>query len=333
MIGLDGRPFDWNDAAADLLGFDEPQLRALTFADAVHPDQRAEITRALDDLIAGRAERHRCEVQLVGHGDTRVWGNLALSAVRDGTGSARFVVAMAEDVTQQKLAEEQLRQAQKMDAIGQLTAGIAHDFNNLLMGVIGYTELLRATAHDGSATATHLDRIDQSAKRAAKLTQQLLAFGRRQTLQPRELDLNEQLRDGVELLGRVLGEHIEISVDLAPDLARLRADPTQIHQVLVNLALNARDAMPEGGQLRFATANEGGMVRLTVCDTGCGMTPAIRDRIFDPFFTTKGVGEGSGLGLSSVYGIIVQSGGEIAVESEPGAGTTFTIHLPALAVQ
>jgi signal transduction histidine kinase/ActR/RegA family two-component response regulator len=247
--------------------------------------------------------------------------------------------------TQQTLhhAEEQLRHAQKLEAVGRLAGGIAHDFNNLLTAIIGYSELIEKR-NEGD-TREHAQLIRKAGEQAAALTRQLLAFSRKQLLEPRVLDLNALIRDMEKLLQRVIGESIRIVIQTAPAETRVRADPSQLEQVLLNLGVNARDAMPGGGTLRIATQNvtltpaeitsrtlevePGDYVALVVSDTGSGMDEETRSHIFEPFFTTKGPGKGTGLGLSTVYGIVKQSGGGIAVESAPGEGCTFSIFLPA----
>ena len=223
---------------------------------------------------------------------------------------------------------EQLRQSQKMDAIGRLAGGVAHDFNNVLLAIRGYSEFLV----DGLADERHrryAKEIHAAGERATALTQQLLAFSRRQVLQPRVLDLNESVREIESMLRRLIGEGVDIVLALDPQLQRVEADPSQIGQVLLNLAVNARDAMAGRGTLKISTRNDGESVVLEVADTGAGMDTDTQARIFEPFFTTKEVGHGTGLGLSTVYGIVAQSGGAIFVRSTPDHGTTFTIRLPA----
>jgi PAS domain S-box-containing protein len=252
-------------------------------------------------------------------------------------------MALARDVTEQRQLEVQLRQAQRMEAVGQLAGGVAHDFNNLLTAITGCTTLLLDSLGPNDPRIEEVQEISRAAQRAADLTRQLLAFGRRQLLQPVVLDLNDTVRDAGKLLRRLLGENIRIETGLAPDLGRVRADRGQLEQVLLNLAVNARDAMPHGGTLLIQTRNvapedpdlrirpepgAAGYVLLRVSDSGVGIDEATRGRIFEPFFTTKEVGKGTGLGLSTVYGIVKQSGGEIWVDSEVGRGTTFTICLP-----
>jgi signal transduction histidine kinase/DNA-binding response OmpR family regulator len=237
-------------------------------------------------------------------------------------------------------AEGQLRQAQKMEAVGRLAGGIAHDFNNLLTVIGGHAQILVDDLPAGSDERREAEAIAAAADRAAGLTAGLLAFSRKQVVHPRVLDLTEVIRSMSELLRRILGENVAVTVQTAPGLGRVRADASQIEQVIMNLAVNALDAMPDGGRLTLALANAeieasapetlppGGYVVLAVSDTGVGMDAATRARVFEPFFTTKPVGKGTGLGLSTVYGIVTHSGGDIWVESEPGKGTTFRIYLP-----
>jgi two-component system, cell cycle sensor histidine kinase and response regulator CckA len=240
--------------------------------------------------------------------------------------------------------EEQLRQAQKMEAIGRLAGGVAHDFNNLLTAIIGYTDLVREKLAPEDPVAHDVGEIRKAADRAAALTRQLLAFSRKQFLSPEVLDLNSIVSGMLPMLPRVIGEHIETTTSLAPDLRRVKADPSQMEQVLVNLVLNARDAMPMGGHLAIETSNveldeeriaserlnldAGAYVMLGVRDTGSGMDAETRDRVFEPFFTTKAKGKGTGFGLPTVYGIVDQSGGAISLDTAPGRGTSIRIYLP-----
>jgi signal transduction histidine kinase/ActR/RegA family two-component response regulator len=233
-------------------------------------------------------------------------------------------------------SEAQLRQSQKLEAIGTLAGGIAHDFNNLITVISGYTQLALMRTDAASPAAEDLRQVMEASERAATLTHQLLAFSRKQVLQPTVLDAGEVVNGIAPMLRRIIGEHIELELDIAPDLARIRADKGQLEQVLLNLTVNARDAMPDGGRITIATRNIGDTgrgdargVELAVRDTGIGMSDEVQERIFEPFFTTKEAGKGTGLGLSMVYGIVNQSGGAIALESAPGAGTTFTIRMPA----
>jgi NO-binding membrane sensor protein with MHYT domain/nitrogen-specific signal transduction histidine kinase/CheY-like chemotaxis protein len=242
-------------------------------------------------------------------------------------------------------AAERRRESQKLEAIGQLAGGIAHDFNNLLTTIMGHAAFVQQDLPADSPLQEDVRSIDRAAQRAAELTRQLLAFSRRQVLQPVPLDLNQVVTETMRMLHRVIGERISITLGLAPDLGSIRADVAQLERVIVNLMVNARDAMPQGGSVTVETANvelppgfagqhlgmePGAYVMLAVTDTGGGMTPEIQSRIFDPFFTTKEVGRGTGLGLSTVYGIVKQSGGSVSVYSEPGRGSTFKVYLPRI---
>jgi len=257
-------------------------------------------------------------------------------------GGEECILGVVLDITEQKRLEDQLRQAQKMEAVGKLAGGVAHDFNNLLTVIKGYSEL----ALDGALSQdlrSHVERIKTAAGRAAALTSQLLAFSRQQVLRPTSFNINTLIGNMHEMLLRLIGEDIEIVTMTAPDLGPAKADPSQVEQVIMNLAVNARDAMPKGGKLTLQTANvelngalslehpgvaPGRYAMLAVSDTGIGMDPQVRAHMFEPFYTTKEVGKGTGLGLSMVYGIVKQSGGYIWVSSELGAGTTVKIYLP-----
>ena len=232
------------------------------------------------------------------------------------------------DITERRMLEEQLRQAQKMEAVGQLAGGIAHDFNNLLTVISGYGEIARRRIGAGPG-ANELGEIQRAAERASELTRQLLAFARRQVLEPVALDVNEVAAGLVPMLSRLIGETIEIAMLAGEDLPPVLADRAQLEQVVINLAINARDAMPSGGTLAIETGMQDGLVRLAVSDTGTGIEPEVLERIFEPFYTTKAVGLGTGLGLATVHGIVTQSGGRVEVSSKPGIGSTFTVLLPA----
>ena len=269
----------------------------------------------------------------------------SLSPLRDSQGSVIGVVGVSRDITARKQLEEQLRHAQKLEAIGRLAGGVAHDFNNLLTVITGYSQMLLDELEPGDPSHADAEEILRAGNRAASLTSQLLAFSRRQMIQPQVLDLNRLISNLEKMLRPLVGEHIELNIVLSRELGQLEADPAQIEQVLMNLAANARDAMPQGGRLTIETSNveldeqaargreelrPGPYVRLTVSDTGLGMDAGTMAHLFEPFFTTKPVGKGTGLGLSSVYGIVKQNGGDITVSSQPGRGTAFTIHLPRI---
>jgi two-component system cell cycle sensor histidine kinase/response regulator CckA len=253
------------------------------------------------------------------------------------------VIAIFRDITEQKNLEKQMRQTQKMEAVGQLSGGIAHDFNNLLGVIIGYSEILEQRLPPGDPLHKECLQIKKAGQSAASLTRQLLAFSRQQILEPRILDLNAIVLNVEKMLRRLIGEHIDLRTNLDKSLGCVKADQGQIEQVIINLAVNARDAMAHGGKLMIETTNiyldedyarrhppqlPGTYVLLTVADTGVGMDAETQARIFEPFFTTKEIGKGTGLGLSTVYGVVRQSGGHIWVYSEPGQGTTFRIYLP-----
>jgi CheY-like chemotaxis protein len=246
-------------------------------------------------------------------------------------GGEGFLFAIGHDVTEQRRLEQQLRHAQKMEAISRLAGGVAHDFNNVLTALHGYAEVLTRSLVPGSREHGAADHIQRAARRASSLTEQLLVFTRQKPHEPRIIALNDVVTAMAALLRRIIGEDIELVLKLAKERLRVRVDPTQLEQVLLNLAVNARDAMVRGGKLTVETAAaDWDRVRLSVHDAGAGMTPETRLRAFEPFFTTKEVGKGTGLGLSIVYGVVVQNGGTIAVDSAPGQGSTFHIHLPRI---
>ena len=268
--------------------------------------------------------------------------------VNDENGALAYFEAFAEDVTEKRILERQLRMAQKMEAIGRLSGGIAHDFNNLLGVIIGYSRVLKRELGANNPQAEHALEIEKAGQRAASLTKQLLAFSRQQVLSPAVLNLNTLAADMEKMLPQLLGEDIEVSLLLDPELGNVKADQSQIEQVIMNLAVNARDAMPMGGKLKIETSNVeldqtyvrshpgsklGSFVLLAVTDSGTGMDPATLTHIFEPFFTTKELGKGTGLGLATVYGIVKQSNGYIGLESIVGKGTSFQIYLPRHAGQ
>jgi two-component system cell cycle sensor histidine kinase/response regulator CckA len=313
------------------------------FIGCVHPEDRQRVTDATatqrNDLpIVYRAQWPDGSVH---------WISQIGRSLIEGDGTSPRAAGISIDVTEYRALEDQYRQSQKMEAFGQLAGGIAHDFNNLLTAIQGFATLLSEDLGAGSPHQADLDQILRAAARAASLTRQLLSFSRRQMVEPRTLDLREALASMNAMLKRLIGEDIEIDVASGPDLWLVTADPGQIEQVLLNLVLNARDAMPRGGKLLIELVNvelddsfavrkntgcaPGPYLMLAVSDTGVGMTAAVRERIFEPFFTTKEIGKGTGLGLSTVYGIVKQSHGHIDVYSEPGRGTTFKVYLPRAA--
>jgi PAS domain S-box-containing protein len=310
-------------------------------ANHLHPEDR-ERTLSLY-RTATLADRHpEFEYRMVAASGQVVWLRDQVHVVGAREGSVQQLRGVMVDITEQKQLEEQLRQAQKMEALGKLAGGIAHDFNNLLTIITGYCTLLLRRLGQDDPHRKDLEEIEQAGRRASSLTRQLLAFSRRQVLIPRVLDLNAVVTSMVGMLQTLLGESIHLVTSLEPALGATKADPGQLEQVIMNLAVNARDAMPQGGKLTLVTQNVetngshprgqviplGRYVTLAVRDSGCGIDLATQSRVFDPFFTTKEPGKGTGLGLSTVYGIVQQSSGYIFVTSEPGQGTIFEIYLP-----
>lgn len=304
---------------------------------------RTALLAAIDAITAGRKSEFTIEHQLNGSDGRLRWVLTRGQAVRHKDGRIERYLGTMIDITERKMLEEQLLQSQKMDAIGKLAGGIAHDFNNSLQVIHGYTEMLAKRVGTQEPLRKYVRLIGIAGQRASDLTRQLLTFSRKQVLRPELVNLNTLLAETELMLQRVIGEHIHIVRNACDHLHLVRADPGQMVQVIMNLALNARDAMPDGGTLTFVTDNfyadeqavnqgvvekTGHYVSLTVSDTGCGMPDHIRQKIFEPFFTTKEMGKGTGLGLSTVYAIIQNSDGTIHVVSEPGKGATFTILLP-----
>jgi two-component system cell cycle sensor histidine kinase/response regulator CckA len=319
---------------------------------AVAERDRPRVAEALAAAIAGQSAIAPVEASLSERGDRSV--RFFLSAVQDAqpAGDDEAAIVYALDTTEQRALETQFAQSQKMQAIGQLAGGVAHDFNNMLTAIIGFSDLLLQSHRPNDPFFQDIMNIKQNANRAAGLVGQLLAFSRQQTLRPERVVINDVLADLNNLLGRLLGEKVQLKIVHGRDLWPVMADANQLNQVFLNLAVNARDAMPDGGRLLVRTANvpsaealriaaEGGQeglapgdyVMIEIADSGVGMSAEVREKIFEPFFTTKDVGKGTGLGLSTVYGIVKQSGGAIAVESAPGAGTTFRVLLPRAAAE
>jgi two-component system, cell cycle sensor histidine kinase and response regulator CckA len=316
------RLIDLNDAASELLGIGHDDMGGVTLDELLADEP---VTRLWPMFLASGTMEAEATLHRPDGGKRRV-EFVATANVRPGRH-----IAVVRDLTRQKELEAQLRQAQKMEAVGRLAGGVAHDFNNLLTAISGYSEFLIAGLTD-ERLSRHADEIRKAAARAAALTGQLLAFSRRQVLQPRVLDLNAVVSDMDMMLRRLIGEDVQLMTLLDPELAAVRADPTQLEQVIVNLAVNARDAMPGGGSVTIVTSNvvleDGSFVELRLTDTGIGMNDAERAQLFDPFFTTKA--GGTGLGLATVYGIVEQSGGTIEVESAPGMGSSFRILFPSV---
>ncbi len=309
----------------------------------IHPDDLQRVLTALRSYLEGHQPEYATEFRLRHKNGTYRWIYTRGVALRDASGRQTHMIGCHLDITERKQLEEQYRQSQKMQAIGQLAGGIAHDFNNLLTAIYGYAELVAEELGPSHRSQRDVGEIRSAAMSAASLTRQLLAFSRRQILKPQVLDIEHALRRMQQLLGRVIGENISLVIKPSAT-GRVTADPGQIEQVIINLAVNARDAMPNGGTLLIETADvdldatfaaqhrgagAGTHVLIAVSDTGMGMDEETRAHLFEPFFTTKSAGRGTGLGLATVYGIVKQSGGSIWVYSEPGKGTTFKIYLPS----
>jgi two-component system cell cycle sensor histidine kinase/response regulator CckA len=344
LFNHDLRIVEWNPAAERIFGYPREAALGLHPFDLISPAFRPEAAQLLDGIRSGDMNVFSTNENVTKDGRKIVceWVNTPLHAE---DGSFAGLLSLGRDVTERRLLEQQFQQAQKMEAVGQLAGGVAHDFNNLLTIINGCSELIQMQLPEGNAERELAHEIGLAGERAAGLTRQLLAFSRKQVLETRVLNLNEIVVDAGRMLKRLIGEDISVSSALNPALHLVKVDAGQIEQVLMNLAVNARDAMPQGGKLTIETANveftqttvpahtdlkPGRYVMLAMTDTGTGMDAATRTKIFEPFFTTKGVGKGSGLGLATVFGIVKQSLGHIAVYSEPRLGTSFKIYLPAI---
>ncbi len=327
-----------NRSTESMFGYSEQEMVGKLSTTFRHPDDIDPGDEAFSELLRGERDSYRREGSFVTKSGSTVVAQIATALVRDADGKPGYVIGMAEDVTEQRQLEEQLRQSQKLEAIGRLAGGVAHDFNNMLTAIGGYTALALEHAETGSTLRSDLDEIRKATDRAALLTRQLLAFSRKQVLMPELLNLNGVVLELESMLRPLIGEDVALTTELDPALGPIEADPGQLHQVVMNLVVNARDAMPDGGGITIATANSdvgenddaiepGRYVTLTVRDTGEGIDEPTLRQIFEPFFTTKDAGKGTGLGLATVYGIVKQSGGYVAVESELGVGSAFTIYL------
>src|ERR1051325_2047480 len=347
MLDKEGFVSSWNLGAERIKGYTAEQITGQHFSCFYTDEDRQSGLPEIALSTARRTGRFEMEGWRVRKGGDRFWASVVLNAVYDEGGQLLGYAKVTRDMTERRAIEDQLRQMQKMEAIGQLTGGIAHDFNNMLTVISGNVETLqRRLERDDQGSQRLIAAAMRGVERAATLTHRLLAYSRRQPLDPKPVELNRLIIGMSDLLTRTLGEHIKIESVLSGGLWQISADPNQIENAVLNLALNSRDAMPEGGKLTIETANTylddayarahtevaaGQYVMLAVSDTGIGMTKDLIEKVFEPFFTTKQLGEGTGLGLSQVYGFVKQSGGHIAIYSEPGEGTTVRIYFPRVA--
>ena len=337
----EGRYLQVNQALCRFLGYERDELLKMTVFDVTHPDDRARTRQIMEESLAGKRALEM-EKRYLRKDGTSAWGYLTATWLRDASGRPDFAVGLVQDIDERRrvqeslrLSEEQLQQAQKMEAIARLAGGVAHDFNNLLTVINGRCRLLLG--------ALEKSPLRQAGEQAVSLTRQLLAFSRRQATEPRVVDLNTVVSDMDSMLQRLIGEDLDLDIRLKREPGNVRADPGQLEQVIMNLAVNARDAMPRGGRLAIETANTeldrpiesaaghlapGRYVTLSIRDSGTGMDERVRSHLFEPFFTTKEKGKGTGLGLPTVLSIVKQASGHIAVESEPGKGSCFTMYLP-----
>ena len=340
VLDNDRRVVDANRTAASLFRRDVNTLSGSLLVD-LFVDADEELNGAWRELMS--SGESKCQHRVTADG--QAFRLIECSYRR--TAECDRHLCIARDITERRLLEERLLQSEKVESVGRLAGGIAHDFNNLLTAILGYTELLLSDRAPSDPDRSDLEEIQKAGQRAAALTQQLLAYSRKQVLVPKEVDLNQTVSNLRGMLARLIREDIVLSAQLSPEPAIIKIDPTQLEQVILNLVLNARDALPSGGSISLEVsrarlsardvppdqlAHSGEYVRLRVVDNGVGIAPEVKPHLFEPFFTTKEIGKGTGLGLASVYGIVRQSNGFIDVESEPGRGTRFTMHFPAVGV-
>lgn len=336
--------FRWSEILESQFGLQPGTFEGTfnAFVERVHPDDRESVRATFEKAEASGGD-FSAQNRVVWPDGTTRWLRGVGRILLDERGTPVRGVGISLDITERLLLEQEFQQAQKMEAVGRLAGGVAHDFNNLLTVIMGYCELLLADVGQGDPRGVELLEIQKAGTRAAGLTRQLLAFSRKQIIEPTLLDLNQIALDLRAMLGRLIGEDIKVVLGLQPELGLVRADRGQVEQIVMNLAVNARDAMPNGGTLAIETANveldehysrthvdvkAGHYVALTVTDTGTGMTPEVQARLFEPFFTTKEPGKGTGLGMATVYAIVARSGGSVGVYSEVGTGTAFKVYFP-----
>jgi PAS domain S-box-containing protein len=340
LVALDGRFLEVNDALARIVGLTPEELTKVTFQSITHPDDLESDVALMRRLIAGELNAYQMEKRYLHSSGQVVSTQLNGSIVRDVAGNPLYFVAQVQDLTEQRVLERKLHESHKLEAVGRLAGGVAHDFNNLLAAILAFADCALGEVPDPSDARNDLEEIRAAAGRGSRLTKQLLTFGRRHLRRPSAIDLGTVLRESETLFRQLAGSHIEFSVDPGDEPIVVHSDPSELDQVLLNLVVNARDAMPSGGTLQVAVRRvelgadhspcdlpTGPYACLTVADTGSGITDDVITHIFEPFFTTKGEA-GSGLGLSTVYGIVRQNGGSITVASRAGEGALFEVHLP-----
>jgi PAS domain S-box-containing protein len=349
ILDLEGNFVYVSPSYKKILGYPPEELLNKNAFALIHAEDRDHVEKGFRLALVTK-EDHNADFRCEHRNGTWLFLDAAGSWVFDAKGNPWRAVIVSRDITERKKSEEalrdsqeQLRLSQKLEAIGQLAGGVAHDFNNMLTVISGYSELLLRQCPENSSMAEKIEEIRKAAKRSADLTRQLLAFSRKQVLQPEVIDLNSLIENMRKMLVRLIGEDIEIITALRPGIGKINADPGQIEQVVMNLVVNARDAMSDGGRIVIETTDvdldeayasarvgvkAGPYVMLAISDTGCGIDAETQKHIFEPYFTTKELGKGTGLGLSTVYGIVKQSEGNIWIQSEVGKGTTFNIYLP-----
>jgi two-component system cell cycle sensor histidine kinase/response regulator CckA len=343
LVGVDGRPSIANEALQKILGYTSEELSRMHFTEFTHPDDCTVDLVLYQQLIGGERKSYQIEKRFIRKDGNLVCARLSVSAAREAGNQVSFAIAMVEDISERRQLETQFIEAQKMEVVGQLASGIAHDFNNILSVIIGYSDLLTVGLGTENSLYEFAGEIRSAAERAARLTQQLLVFSRKQTVQPVVLDLNVVVRDMDKMLRRLIDEHIEMTIVSEKHLGHIKADAGYLGQVLMNLVINGRDAMPDGGRLTITTgnvtldenhtsthknANPGNYVMLSIEDTGVGMTDDVKRHLFEAFYTTKPPGKGTGLGLATCQAIVEQCVGLISFSSEVGKGSTFRIYFP-----
>jgi PAS domain S-box-containing protein len=343
LVAPNGRIIAWNPAFKEMSGCSDVELNSLAFDESVHEEDKAAFLSAMRNLIEGTIPSLKMELRYVGADKPVVWGFTSVSLVRNEYGDIDHLVVQIVDTTSRRQAERQLQQAQKMEAVGQLTGGLAHDFNNILTVIMGNLNLVEGALKGDKKARQRLLEATEAVRKGSELTRQLLSFSSQQTIEPKEMKVNDLIGRMSSMIERTIGEAVELELMLAPQNAVVLVDPTQLETSLINLAINARDAMADGGKLIIETqiadldqdyvlenpdVKAGCYVMIAVSDSGTGIPKSVIDKVFQPFFTTKPQGKGSGLGLSMVYGFATQSGGHIRIYSEEGHGTSVKIYLP-----